>query len=208
MSVELIWPLLLGLIVGFYWGRVIKLVRKTRLATGKSAHLFPPELLGKIIRFVWYPTVVLWIVVPLFTGLGVLDSSLGRLFTPVFTSLPVHAIATLVAGAALYFTMICWRRMGRDWRMGIDPNEQNNLIVTGPYAYVRHPIYALSQLLMLASVVTLPTPLMIVVGVIHIAFLNWESIREERHLTHVHGRAYTDYMRSTGRFLPPLRRSA
>jgi protein-S-isoprenylcysteine O-methyltransferase Ste14 len=86
--------------------------------------------------------------------------------------------------------------------MGIDPAERTSLVVAGPFAYVRHPIYALSQLMMLASVVAVPSYVMIAVGVMHIVLLQWEVRREEAHMLQVHGAAYTDYCARVGRFIP------
>jgi protein-S-isoprenylcysteine O-methyltransferase Ste14 len=51
--------------------------------------------------------------------------------------------------------------MGKSWRMGINPNEKTQLIVSGPYAYIRHPIYAIQSLMLLASMILLPSPLML-----------------------------------------------
>jgi protein-S-isoprenylcysteine O-methyltransferase Ste14 len=197
----IVWPALcIGLIVLFYWGRVIRLVFKTRQLTGKAANFLPPEKLGAFLRVIWYPTVALWIIVPLTVAF-----SRGRAPRPFwyFWQQPiVEWIAVAIAFTALYLTMICWRKMGRDWRMGIDPNEKNTLIVTGPYAMVRHPIYALSSLLMIVSFIAVPNPVMAVLAVIHLAFLQWEARREERHMLSVHGATYGDYMRQVGRFFP------
>ena len=88
--------------------------------------------------------------------------------------------------------------------MGIDPSEQNNLLVTGPYAYVRHPIYSLQQALAIASAIAVPVPVLFVVAAFEVILLTWEAIREERHLTSVHGDVYRNYMRSAGRFIPRL----
>jgi protein-S-isoprenylcysteine O-methyltransferase Ste14 len=92
--------------------------------------------------------------------------------------------------------------MGKSWRMGIDPDEKTVLIFTGPYAYVRHPIYALSSLLMIATVMVLPTPVMIGVAVVHLLLLQWESRREEQNLSRIHGPQYDQYRARTGRFVP------
>lgn len=194
-------PFLVLLIVGFYWGRVIKLVVKTRKQTGNSAHFFPPELVGRIIRFIWYPTVGVWALTPL---LVLVWSDPPAALRPLHENLPVSFVATAVAFVCLYLTMICWRRMGRDWRMGIDPNEKNNLIVSGPFKRVRHPIYALQQALAIATAVAVPVPMMLGVAVLEVVLLTWEALREERHLTRVHGETYRSYMKSTGRFIPSI----
>ena len=92
--------------------------------------------------------------------------------------------------------------MGKSWRMGIDPYEKTALIFTGPYAYVRHPIYALSSLLMIATVIVVPTPIMFAIAAVHLILLQWEASREEQNLSRIHGPQYDDYRASTGRFFP------
>jgi protein-S-isoprenylcysteine O-methyltransferase Ste14 len=191
--------LAIGLIVGFYWARVIKLVLKTRRDTGRAANFVPPELLGRVLRIIWYPTVTAWIVLPLIIAFAKhLPDALIPIYALPLITLPAVAIAL----AALYCTLICWRKMGRSWRMGIDPGEKTQLVFTGAYAYVRHPIYALSSLLMLASVAAVPAPAMIVVAVIHLCFLQWEARREERYLVQLHGSDYSSYLEHVGRFIP------
>lgn len=194
------WPgLAVGLIVGFYWARVLHLAAKARRAAGGSgAHLIPPEPLGRALRLIWFPVVGLWIAVPLAIATGLRMPGTRLLFEQP----AIWWLGVTVAAAALGATLVCWKRMGRDWRMGIDPNEQNRLIITGPYAYVRHPIYALSQVLMLASVAAVPVTAMIGLAVLHVLLLQWEARREEGHLLRVHGEEYALYVRHVGRFLP------
>jgi protein-S-isoprenylcysteine O-methyltransferase Ste14 len=88
--------------------------------------------------------------------------------------------------------------------MGIDPTERTQLVFTGPYAYVRHPIYALSSLLAITAMIATPSPLMLAVGLLHVLFLQWEARREERYLVGVHGGPYEDYLYRVGRFVPRL----
>jgi protein-S-isoprenylcysteine O-methyltransferase Ste14 len=191
---------LLALTISFYWGRVVKLVLKTRRTTGKSAHFLPPEPLGRVLRIIWYPTVAAWVIVPWLVVLGGSGFGLNVLFWLGH----VHWLFAALCVVVLYLTMICWRKMGRDWRMGIDPNEKNNLIVSGPYARVRHPIYALQILLVWLSFLTLPAGAMLVVAILQTILLTWEAVREEQHLINQHGDTYRNYIRSTGRFFPRL----
>jgi protein-S-isoprenylcysteine O-methyltransferase Ste14 len=188
--------LCIGLIIGAYWARVIKLVLKARRRTGRDANFVPREPLGRALRLIWYPTVIVWVAYPFFHAWRP---------TGLLYSLPiVRWLAVAIAVIAFLATLVCWKRMGKSWRMGIDPNEKTQLIVSGPYAYVRHPIYALSSILMLASIFAVPTIVMIVVGLIHLFFLQWEARREEQHLVRVHGESYQQYMSTVGRFLPRM----
>jgi protein-S-isoprenylcysteine O-methyltransferase Ste14 len=140
-----------------------------------------------------------WIIVPLIIALV---RRLPDFLIPLYTQPLITWPAVAIAFAALYGTLICWRKMGRSWRMGIDPGEKTQLVFTGAYAYVRHPIYALSSLLMLASVTAVPAPLMMAVAAIHLCFLQWEARREERYLVQLHGTDYSTYLSNVGRFVP------
>jgi protein-S-isoprenylcysteine O-methyltransferase Ste14 len=195
--------LLVGCIVAIYWARVVRLMRKSKRRVGRLANFIPPEPVGLLTRLIWVPVVALWITLPLLAGLRM---ARGRGLDPLVNWPVLGWCAVAAALIAFVLTLICWKRMGRSWRIGIDPSEKNPLVVTGPYAYVRHPIYALSSLLMLASVAACPSPIMIGVGLIHLALLRFEISREEVYLTGVHGGVYTDYCRTTGRFIPPLLR--
>ncbi len=90
----------------------------------------------------------------------------------------------------------------RNWRMDVGVATKAPLITDSLFAYIRHPIYAFSILLMLCTVAIVPTLPMLVVAVVHIALMNAKARSEERHLLAVHGDAYARYLRASGRFLP------
>src|SRR5205085_6123495 len=102
----------IGLIVGFYWLRVLKLILKTRRQTGRNANLLPPEPLGRAIRIFWVPDVVIWITDPL---LCAFSRHLPAIFSPLFHNASIQIIAIVIALAALVATMVCWKRMGKEW---------------------------------------------------------------------------------------------
>ncbi|HVN35104.1 MAG TPA: isoprenylcysteine carboxylmethyltransferase family protein [Casimicrobiaceae bacterium] len=155
---------------------------------------------------VWVALVAAWIGIPWAT----LAHSAKVAELPAFaTSEPAYRalrwIAALVAVAALAATIRCWKRMGSDWRMDVGVATRAPLITDGFFAYLRHPIYAFSILLMLCSVAIVPTPPMLAVAAIHFAMMNAKARSEERHLLAVHGDAYARYLRTSGRFLPRRR---
>jgi protein-S-isoprenylcysteine O-methyltransferase Ste14 len=195
------WPaLLVGLILGSYWIKVMHLVRRTKRQAGHHANLIPEEKLGRLIRVIWIPVVSLWILLPLLAGYGILSGFAP--LRPLIVWPLVQWAALAVAVIAFVATWVCWIRMGKSWRMGIDPNEKTQLVFTGPFAYVRHPIYGLSQLLMLMTILIVPSPAMLLIGLLHILFMQWEVRREDRYLCSVHGDAYAAYQRNVGRFFP------
>jgi len=191
--------LIVGLILLIYWIRVLQMVRAARKSAGHDANFIPREPLGRALRILWIPTVVLWIFVPIISAFHTFDL---WFFHPLPVNRIVQWVAVIVAIVAFVITWICWRNMGKSWRMGINPQEKTELVFSGPFAYVRNPIYGLSQLLMLCAMIVAPMPLMFVVGMIHVSFMQWEVRREEKYLLAQHGEAYQGYLNNVGRFIP------
>lgn len=176
-----------------YWGAVIVKAQRAR-RWQHGANVIPPERTGRWLRVIWLPLVIAWCAQPWlrFAHDGVLPSR-----------------ATAFAGALLCIaatggTFVCWRAMGKSWRIGIDPAEKTTLVVSGPFRIARHPIYALSILLMLGTLMSTQTRVLLAIAVVHFVLLQWEAAREEAHLLQRHGDAYARYRRDTGRFLPRL----
>jgi protein-S-isoprenylcysteine O-methyltransferase Ste14 len=191
--------LAVGFILVIYWARVARMAWKMRRKTGRAANFIPAEPLGRVLRLLWQPVVIAWIFLPLVASF--ISVPLFA-FAPLITSPLQQWIGVAVALICFLATRVCWRRMGKSWRMGIDPTEKTELVSTGPYAYVRHPIYALSSLMMLATVMVLPSPLMIGIAMLHLLLLQWEARREEKNLSRLHGPQYDQYCARVGRFFP------
>jgi protein-S-isoprenylcysteine O-methyltransferase Ste14 len=191
--------LLIAATMAAYWYRVLRMARKQRTHSGRAANLIPAEPLGRALRILWAPAIITWIGHPIAAMLWTdPPAPLRPLFDPGWARW-ICAAAVL---AGFLITRQCWRRMGKSWRMGIDPAEKTQLVFDGLFAYVRHPIYALSAGMMLATMAALPSPLMLAAGAIHMFLLLWESAREERNLLAVHGDAYEAYRRHVGRIVP------
>lgn len=189
-----------------YWlcvgGLVVRARRKTRTLAGA----LPEQRLEQGMWVVWVPLVVAWAVLPYLAA----TRSEPLFAVPGFARHdPAFAAlrwAAAVGGVlCLLATIACWRRMGKSWRMAVTPRERTELITTGPYARLRHPIYALSILLMLCSTIVVATALMLAVAAVHVALMILKARNEERFLLSAHGEAYRRYMQRTGRFFPRLR---
>lgn len=187
-----------------YWTIVGAMSLRVRRRTRKLAGVVPEQRLERAMWLVWVPLVALWMALPAFA----LGSGRPGFALPEFARVPpylvVRGIAAAVAVLALLATIECWKRMGKSWRMAVTPGERTELVTTGLYRVVRHPIYALSILLMVATAVVLPTVPMLVVAVVHVALMNVKARNEETHLLAMHGDAYAGYLARTGRFVPRL----
>jgi protein-S-isoprenylcysteine O-methyltransferase Ste14 len=201
MSLGNLPALLIGLILCAYWARVLHLARKIRQSAGHTANVIPPGRVGCVTRAIWFPVVYLWIAIPLLTPW---ISNLLWIVRPLMATPLLSWAALAIAILAFILTLVCWKKMGKSWRMGIDPSEKTSLVVTGPFSRIRHPIYAISSVLMLTTVAIVPTPLMIAVALVHLTLLQLEARREENYLAGLHGQSYLDYCARTGRFFPKL----
>src|SRR4051794_25081982 len=104
-------PVILGLIMGLYWLKVLQLVARTKKTVGRAANFIPPELLGRILRIIWIPAVGLWIFLPMLVPF--VASGVPAILTPIaFNGDAIIAwIAVPIALIAFGITWVCWIKM-------------------------------------------------------------------------------------------------
>jgi protein-S-isoprenylcysteine O-methyltransferase Ste14 len=187
-----------------YWIIVGAMSWRVRRRTRRLAGVVPQQALERRLWLVWVPMVVLWMALPMVA----LHAQAAPLAVPAWARegpyAAIRVVGALVAIGALFATIECWKRMGRNWRMAVTPGEKTELVTTGLYRSIRHPIYALSILLVAATAVVLPTWPMILIALTNATLVNLKARNEERHLLAMHGDAYAAYLAGTGRFLPRL----
>jgi len=112
-----------------------------------------------------------------------------------------------VALTALGVAFALWARfyLGQNWSSAVSIKVGHQLILTGPYAWVRHPIYSGLLLAMIGTALARREPR----GLVAIALL-WLgfSIKrrmEEQFMLKTFGAEYEEYSRSTGALVPKLR---
>ena len=194
--------LVVALTVCAYWLRVGAMVVRMRRREHRDVGVVPERAGERAMWLLFVPVVALWCALP-WLGLG---RAGGLLAVPAFaqdgTVYPaLRFVAAAAAVACLLLTLRCWRRMGREWRMDI--SDRNTALITdGPFGRIRHPIYAFSIAMMVATAIVLPTPPMLAVEAVHLVLMNVKARNEEAHLARLHGDAYARYVARTGRFLP------
>ena len=196
------------LTVWTYWFCVGALVVRSHLRFRTSAGGLPRTSRERWMWGLWVPAILLWQILPAVAGIsanGLLATPQAAWSHPLLLTLRFAAAGLALLAFAL--TVPCWLGMGSNWSMAIVPGKRCRLITGGMFSYVRHPIYALSILLMLATMLVTLAPLMTLVGVIHITMLYLKTVSEERYLRQVHGRDYAEYCRQTGRFVPRILRA-
>lgn len=97
--------------------------------------------------------------------------------------------------------------MGSSWRIGVDDCERTALVRTGPFRWVRNPIFTAVLVAFLGLTLMVPNPVALAGWVLASFGIETQVRRvEEPHLYRVHGEPYADYAATVGRFVPWLGR--
>jgi protein-S-isoprenylcysteine O-methyltransferase Ste14 len=123
-------------------------------------------------------------------------------------SLAVHSVILAAIGAVLFacgIALAVWARLhlGRNWGMPTSQRAEPELVTSGPYRFVRQPIYTglLTALLGTALVGNL---LGLIVVAVLVAYFYYCGIVEERNLTATFPAAYPEYKSRTKMLIPFL----
>lgn len=99
-----------------------------------------------------------------------------------------------------------WARiyLGRNWSSYVTYKKEHELITTGPYKFVRHPIYSSIILMFIGTYLyygsLIVLIIILVVGTGYIIRIR----KEEEIMTNLFGKKYIEYMKSTKRLIPGI----
>lgn len=96
--------------------------------------------------------------------------------------------------------------LGKQYDAKLSIQKEHDLIEVGPYRRVRHPMYTVFFLFSLAVALISANLLLIIFAFLIGIPFHWITQNEEHMLTEQFGEEYQEYMKRTGRFLPPIRR--
>jgi len=199
--------ILMALTVWVYWTCVGAMIVRVRRRTRKLSGIVPSQRVEQFMWLVWAPLVVAWMSLPYLAATRAgLPWGLPA-FAQGSSAIVLRWVAAAVGLVCLGMSIECWLRMGKNWRMAVTPDQQTELVTSGLYGMVRHPIYALSMLLMLCTLVVAPTLPVAMMASVHIVLMIVKAHNEEKFLVARHGAPYRHYLDRTGRFFPRLRAS-
>ncbi len=115
---------------------------------------------------------------------------------------PVTAIAEVVVALGFVLIFLTFRANGHAGAI-VDVAPDQQVVSTGPYAFVRHPMYLGGALLLLATPFALGSMWAVPWAVAAVACLAWRLVEEERYLSQ-HLPGYEDYRRQTPYRLIPF----
>jgi len=138
----------------------------------------------------------------LFTDNPAFGAAGGRILPNIPT---LDAAATVLTIAGIAFAIWARFSLAGNWSGAVSVKVGHELIRTGPYAWVRHPIYSGLLVALFGTALARARPL----GFLAIA-LFWlgfsiKSRMEEEYMRTTFGERYVEYARDTGALIPKIR---
>lgn len=97
--------------------------------------------------------------------------------------------------------------MGSSWRVGVDAAERTALVMSGPFALVRNPIFTAMCTALVGLVLMVPSGVTFAALVCLLAAVQLQvRVVEEPYLRTTHGPDYASYAARVGRFVPGVGR--
>ncbi len=191
----------------FFSVNLHNIVKGQKLRSGEKVHGEVERPLGFIIGLAAFGTLVYFVeafsyLFLVFSGLifGLCDFPFIFRFSFIFYIQILGLVLTSVGYSVFVWSVVVRGKYAVSWAMP----ENQRLVTSGPYRYVRHPSY-LGYFLMFCGLFFLwPNlftlfPLGAIPGYFRVTF------EEERLLVRRFGDEYVEYQRKTGRFIPRFR---
>ncbi len=135
-----------------------------------------------------------------YTSIGIQRATLDPLSAKAL--IEAAAVALLMAATVWLFVWAA-RTMGRNWSIVARTRGDHALVTTGPFAWIRHPIYTAMFLMMIALAIGLGHVARLFIAVPLYALGTAIRVRiEERLLRTAFSPAYEEYANRVKRFIP------
>jgi protein-S-isoprenylcysteine O-methyltransferase Ste14 len=108
----------------------------------------------------------------------------------------------LLTAAGIAFAIWARNHIGRFWSGSVAIREDHQLIRSGPYARIRHPIYTGILVALAGTALLVGTYRGVLAFALILVSLIFKARREEALLTREFGAAFDEHRRRTGFFLP------
>jgi protein-S-isoprenylcysteine O-methyltransferase Ste14 len=130
-------------------------------------------------------------------------SSIGEI--PKVAELALAVATVAMAGGSVWLVNAASRRLGKQWGLAARLVEGHELIMDGPYRWVRNPIYTGMLGLLVATGLAVSHGAILIAATV--VFLAGTAIRirsEERLLREAFGDAFEDYARKVAALIPGI----
>jgi protein-S-isoprenylcysteine O-methyltransferase Ste14 len=132
-----------------------------------------------------------------------------RPFTPIVSSEPLQVtlsvLAIVLATGSVFLIANAVRSLGKEWSLTARVVEGHQLATSGPYAYVRHPIYTGMLGMLVATGLAISHWAALIAGVVMFLVGTMVRVRsEEKLLRETFGQDFEDYARRVAAIVPGL----
>jgi len=188
-------PLALGTFVLFL---VLLPLLRQRARTGRWAVVVRETSTSAESLVRWW-TVGLLVAIAAWTVLLTTHGAVGLGVWEVPAVSAVIGCCLLVLGSLV--VAIAQAQMGHSWRIGID-DEPTELVTTGLFRWVRHPIYSGILALLLGLTLITPSPWSVGGFAMGLLLVDLQARFEEEHMRGLHEEQFAAWASSVGRFVP------
>ena len=117
-------------------------------------------------------------------------------------SLPILGSLLTVLG----LIVVIWARisLGRNWSNYTTYKKDHELITTGSYRLIRHPIYSGAILMLIGTFVYYGSLLILLILAIATIYVGWSIIHEEKTMIKLFGEKYIHYKKKTKKLIPGI----
>jgi protein-S-isoprenylcysteine O-methyltransferase Ste14 len=152
--------------------------------------LFAPLWFGGLILYATLPSWIMFLSIPL----------------PDWLRLIMIGVTAL----SIAFTLWGYRTLGKNWVHAFEPSKflqrkRETLVTSGPYHYIRHPIYFGAFTFIIAQALVAANWLLVLPALAVVTLFYMQIGREEAMLIGRFGDEYREYMKRTPRFIPKFR---
>jgi len=121
---------------------------------------------------------------------------------PILSFTPfVQTIGVFICASGIAFAIWAKIHLGKNWGMPMAIKENPELIATGPYYFIRHPIYTGILIAAFGSMVTVGF-MWLVWFIIFLVSFTYSARKEEKNMLLQFPEEYRDYMNRTKMFIP------
>ena len=117
----------------------------------------------------------------------------------------IQWLGIIIALVPIFFLIWVHQHLDKQWSIALELQEGHKLIKTGPYKYVRHPMY-LGIFIYTSGLMMICLDVLVILFFSFSILVNYRRIpREEQMLIDEFGDEYLEYMKQSGRLFPKLR---
>ncbi len=110
-------------------------------------------------------------------------------------------IGSLLIILGLIFSSIASLSLKNSWRIGVNQQEDTELITGGIFKYSRNPYFLSYDVVLTGMVFCMPSPVLLLPVLISIILFHQMILREEKYLSSKHGDKYEQYRKEVRRYI-------